>query len=80
MTSVFACAPRSVSSVGEHAHLYFQSGGRRVAQLASGSDWRIHDVVLDVPSDAPSIEIGLAFDGEGRAWLDAVSLTALPPP
>lgn len=69
-----------VENASEHAHLYLQSGAHRVAQLVSGSGWRTHDVVLDVPSDAPSLEIGFAFDGEGRAWLDAVSFIALPTP
>lgn len=67
-----------VGSPGEHAHLYLQNGANRVAQLASGSGWRSYDVLLDVPDDAASLEIGLAFDGEGSAGLDSVSLIALP--
>jgi hypothetical protein len=32
--------------------------------------------MLDVPGDATTLEIGFAFDGDGRTWLDAVSLEA----
>ena len=63
---------------GEHAHLYLQNGAHRVIQIASGLGWRSYDVLLDVPNDAASLEIGFAYDGEGSAELDAVSLSALP--
>jgi erythromycin esterase len=41
-------------------------------------EWRDHEIVADVPASAESIEYGLALVGEGRAWLDAVSLELIP--
>jgi erythromycin esterase len=68
-----------VERAGEHAHLYVQAGARRSARVASGPGWRTYDLALDVPADATALDLGLAFDGEGRAWLDAVTLAAEPP-
>jgi hypothetical protein len=71
-------AAARVESAAEHAHLYLDSHGRRAAARTSGEGWRTVEAVLEVPGDASTLELGLAFDGEGRAWFDAVSLTALP--
>ncbi len=37
-------------------------------------EWRGHDIVADVPVDAASISYGLYLVGEGKVWLDSVSL------
>ena len=36
-------------------------------------EWRISEIVADVPQDADSISYGLALVGDGKAWLDSVS-------
>jgi erythromycin esterase len=65
-----------VERAGEHAHLLARSGGQRTSALAVGrSPVRVE---LDVPDDAAALEIGLAFDGEGAALFDAVSVEILP--
>ena len=33
-------------------------------------DWRIQQIVLDVPYDAATISYGLLLDGSGQAWVD----------
>ena len=63
-----------VERSAEHAHLYVESGGRQAAVLAKGTGWRKYSVALSVPNDASTLNFGLAFDGEGRVWLDSVSL------
>jgi len=37
-------------------------------------EWRGHEIVADVPADADSISYGLYLVGDGKAWLDSVSL------
>lgn len=46
-------------------------------------DWQRHEIVLDIPSDATWIRIGVLFSGLGTAWIDhlefsAVDSTVLP--
>ena len=57
--------------------------GRRYTGLMAdrpivSREWRDHEIVAGVPASAESIEYGLALVGEGRAWLDAVSLELIP--
>ena len=40
----------------------------------SSGEWRVFEIVADVPQDADSIYYGLALAGDGKAWLDAVSV------
>jgi hypothetical protein len=35
--------------------------------------WRIHDVVLDVPTDATSISFGVLLSGSGKVWMNHLS-------
>jgi hypothetical protein len=37
-------------------------------------EWRVYEVVTDVPQHAAAITYGLFLAGVGTAWLDAVSL------
>ncbi len=37
-------------------------------------DWRVYDITADVPEDADAIAYGLALVGDGKAWLDTVSI------
>jgi len=43
----------------------------------TSADWRVYEIVADVPQDAESISYGLVLVGDGKAWLDSVSLEAL---
>jgi erythromycin esterase len=40
----------------------------------TSSEWRIYEIVADVPEDAVVISYGLFLAGEGSAWIDDVSL------
>ena len=48
-------------------------------QLTS-AEWRIYEIVADVPQDADVISYGLALMGDGKAWLDSVSVVVMDPP
>jgi len=37
-------------------------------------EWRVAKFIADVPVDAASISYGLYLVGDGKAWLDSVSL------
>ncbi|HYO47858.1 MAG TPA: hypothetical protein VEY33_14345, partial [Gemmatimonadota bacterium] len=37
-------------------------------------EWREYEIVGDVPEDAEMIDYGMALVGDGRAWIDAVSV------
>lgn len=39
--------------------------------------WSIYDVVLDVPTDATSINFGVLLSGVGEVWLNDLSLEAV---
>lgn len=41
------------------------------------SEWEMHEIVGEVPFDAEVIDYGLALVGNGRAWIDAVSLEVI---
>lgn len=43
----------------------------------TNSDWHIYDIVGKVPPDSDVIGFGLALVGEGKAWLDAVSVEVI---
>jgi hypothetical protein len=36
--------------------------------------WQEYEIVGEVPEDAEMIDYGLALVGDGRAWIDAVSV------
>lgn len=74
---------------GNEAFLWLQAARgfdapQRIAYLDDMSDrpithrdWREHEIVGEVPADAETIDFGLALVGEGRAWIDAVSLQSV---
>jgi hypothetical protein len=37
------------------------------------TDWKRHEVVLDVPAEARSVNFGILLSGAGQAWLDGVA-------
>jgi hypothetical protein len=40
----------------------------------TSAEWRIYEVFADVPKDADSIYYGLVLVGDGKAWLDSISV------
>jgi erythromycin esterase len=40
----------------------------------TSTEWRIYEIVADVPLDADSIPYGFYLVGDGKAWLDSVSV------
>jgi erythromycin esterase len=50
----------------------------RLSRAVTAREWQAQDVVVDVPANAATLTIGFALVGEGRAWLDDVSVTVLP--
>ena len=53
--------------------LYEDMGDRAL----TNKDWRDYEVLVEVPEDAVSISIGLTLNGDGKAWLDAVTFEAV---
>ena len=43
----------------------------------ASAEWRIYEIIADVPKDADLISYGLVLVGDGNAWLDAVSVVVL---
>jgi hypothetical protein len=44
----------------------------------TASEWRPYEIVGDVDDDAEALNFGMIVIGEGRAWLDAVTLDVIP--
>jgi hypothetical protein len=63
-----------VERAGEHAHLYLQRDAVRTSVQTTNAAWTRYAVEVDVPADARTLELGFVFHGDGRAWLDDVSL------
>lgn len=40
----------------------------------ASAEWRVYEILADIPEDAEMISYGLFLAGSGTAWLDAVSL------
>ena len=38
------------------------------------TDWRRHEIVLDVPETGTDITYGIVMDGKGQAWVDGLEL------
>jgi Tol biopolymer transport system component len=43
-------------------------------------DWMMQEVVIDVGDDVEHVSYGVAIDGAGRVWIDAVSVEVSPRP
>lgn len=81
-----AAVRAEVGGPGSGAHLWLRVtkpgfGPQAVAfyenmagQPITASEWREYEIAGEVVADAYAIDYGLALVGEGRAWLDAVSL------
>jgi hypothetical protein len=55
------------------------SASFEVAAIAGTTEWVRREVVIDVPSAAESIEIGVMLTGSGTVWLDDAVLEAAAP-
>ena len=40
-------------------------------------DWRLHELVIDVPPESTVIQVGLILGEKGKAWMDDVSVEAV---
>jgi erythromycin esterase len=60
---------------GKGATLAFDNMNDR--RLKGSKDWTKCEVVLDVPEKATAITFGLLLSGNGKAWLDDVTLEAV---
>ena len=83
-----AAARASVSGAGNLSWLRLTVSTKRFGPQAAAFDsldkypvtsaeWRIYEIVAEVPQDADSISYGLVLVGEGKAWLDSVSLEVM---
>jgi hypothetical protein len=73
-----------VEKVEESAHLWMRVDGAQGELLSfdnmdnrpiSGTtNWKRHDIVLDVPANAFMIAFGLLLAGKGQAWFDDLTL------
>ena len=62
-----------VTKKGQTVVFYYDMADRPI----TASAWREVEIVGDVPEEADTIDYGYALVGDGRAWLDAVSLEAI---
>jgi C-terminal processing protease CtpA/Prc len=71
------------AAVGERARIWIgldrpksPSGGRYdyTSKIANTSEWARYEAVGDVPQDTRALNLGLALVGNGKAWLDSLSL------
>jgi erythromycin esterase len=80
-----AAVRTDVAGPGNQAHLwlnyYMEEPGSetdtldaQTAQAITTPKWKVIEIVRDVPKEADVLSFGLALVGEGRAWLDSVSL------
>jgi hypothetical protein len=81
-----AAVRADVTGPGNQAYLWLRvtKKGQNVAFYDNMADrpitareWREVEIVGDVPLEAETIDYGYALVGDGRAWLDAVSLQAI---
>lgn len=49
-------------------------------QTISGRTWRSYELYVQVTENAATISYGLALAGDGKAWIDDVSLEVVPKP
>jgi len=57
--------------------LAFDNMGDR--PIRGAPDWWLHDIVLEVPTRASAIAIGLLLEGGGRVWIDDVTVGVVAP-
>lgn len=81
-----AAVRAEVIGPGNQAHLWLRVSRKDLTPLffdamldrpISSSEWQDYEVAGDVSNDAETIEYGLALVGDGRAWMDAVTMVAL---
>lgn len=83
-----AMAREEVIGADSRVHLWISltpklfSDGIRVSgeKLVTGKGWRPYEVVVQVPENTATLRYGLLLAGDGRAWIDDVSLEVVPRP
>jgi hypothetical protein len=77
-------AIRTVLAPGARVHMWMRTGGAYDGMhdrpITGLTGWQLHDIVLNVPATATTIQLGFVLVGDGAAWLDAVSLAPVPVP
>lgn len=87
--SVFAC----LEPIDDDSHAYIRLSGdvsatgpeycqmldSTIAVEINSSDWKLYELQGKVSDSAKTIDIGLYFVGEGKAWFDAVALSIEEP-
>jgi hypothetical protein len=46
--------------------------------IVGTTDWKRHEVVLDIPPNASAVGFGLMMQGTGAAWIEDVKLEVVP--
>ncbi len=82
-----AAVRTDVTGPGNQAHLWLEVHAKEASQPATldgpaarpiiTPTWKVIEIVREIPKDAETISFGLALVGEGRAWLDSVSVEAV---
>jgi hypothetical protein len=76
-------AVRAVLAPGARVHMWMRAGaaydGMHDRPILTSLAWQSHEIVLDIPATAGSLQLGFVLVGDGVAGIDAVSLEALPP-
>jgi hypothetical protein len=77
-------AIRTLLAPGARVHMWMRSGGAYDGMhdrpITGLTGWQLHDIVLNVPATATTIQLGFVLVGDGAAWFDAVSLEPVPVP
>ena len=45
--------------------------------ITGTTDWKRYEIVLDVPSEAVDVAMGILLDGPGKVWISSVDLTVV---
>jgi erythromycin esterase len=77
-------AIRTALAPGARVHMWMRTGaaydGMHDRPITGRTGWQLHDIVLDVPATATTIQLGFVLVGDGAVWLDSVSLEPVPVP
>ena len=75
-------AVRSLLAPGARVHMFMRAGfaydGMHDRPIRTSVAWQTHDIVLDVPANATTVQFGFVLVGDGIAGIDAVALEVVP--
>jgi hypothetical protein len=46
--------------------------------LTGTADWKLREIVIDVPNDAIGVTFGIVIAGNGTAWIDDIMVSSVP--